>query len=268
MVEPVTLGVGAIAAYLGKDGLQKLLGPTADYLGGGLKDFTEKRFDTAGKIFANASKKLGSKLDEPGGVPPKLLKHIIDDGSFADDSVEIEYLGGVLASSRSTDSRDNRAARLARKIDSLSNYQLRAHYLIYRSIKDIFSESGISGLGTNRQRFKIFLPLDQFITAMEFSDSEMCKFNSIFSHIIFGLSNEGLIEAQFMFGGVEHIKDMFPNAPSAGIVCQPSADGIELFQWAFGYGDADLDGIFLPEFDPLIEGIPAGLIDALRAGNA
>lgn len=34
MVEPVTtVGMGAIAAYLGKDGLQKLLGPTADYLG-------------------------------------------------------------------------------------------------------------------------------------------------------------------------------------------------------------------------------------------
>ncbi len=50
MPEPITtVGLGAIAAYLGKDGLEKLLGPTADYLGGGLKDFTEKRMHNIGQ---------------------------------------------------------------------------------------------------------------------------------------------------------------------------------------------------------------------------
>lgn len=38
MSEPITtVGLGAIAAYLGKDGLAKLLGPTAEYLGGELQ---------------------------------------------------------------------------------------------------------------------------------------------------------------------------------------------------------------------------------------
>ena len=45
-MEPVTtIGIGAITAYLGKDGLTKILGPTADYLGGELKVFTQKRVD-------------------------------------------------------------------------------------------------------------------------------------------------------------------------------------------------------------------------------
>jgi len=48
MPEPLTtVGLG-IAAYLGKDGIQKLLGPTADYLGQGLRDFTQKRAHTIG----------------------------------------------------------------------------------------------------------------------------------------------------------------------------------------------------------------------------
>lgn len=66
MPEPVTtVGLGAIAAYLGKDGLQKLLGPTADYLGQGLKEFTQKRAQTVGRIFENAASKLGKKMEAP-----------------------------------------------------------------------------------------------------------------------------------------------------------------------------------------------------------
>ena len=43
-MEPVTtLGFGAITAYLAKDGIAKLLGPTAAYLGEGLRDLTHRR---------------------------------------------------------------------------------------------------------------------------------------------------------------------------------------------------------------------------------
>ena len=57
MAEPITtVGLGAIAAYLGKDGLAKILGPTADYLGGELQEFTKKRIDNIGKIFTRSSR--------------------------------------------------------------------------------------------------------------------------------------------------------------------------------------------------------------------
>ena len=59
MPEPTTLGLAALAAYLGKDGVAKILGPTADYLGDQLKVFTQKRIDNVGKIFSNAEKKAG-----------------------------------------------------------------------------------------------------------------------------------------------------------------------------------------------------------------
>ncbi len=71
MPEPITtVGVSAAIAYLSKDGLNKMLGPTADYLGESLKEFTEKRALNVGKIFANAESKLGDKLEQPGQVPP------------------------------------------------------------------------------------------------------------------------------------------------------------------------------------------------------
>ena len=66
-MEPVTtIGLGAVAAYVAKDGIGKLLGPTADYLGEGLRDLTRRRVESIGRIFSNASTKLGSQLDEPG----------------------------------------------------------------------------------------------------------------------------------------------------------------------------------------------------------
>jgi hypothetical protein len=44
MPEPITtVGLSAIAAYLGKDGLEKLLGPTAEYLGSGLRDLVQSQ---------------------------------------------------------------------------------------------------------------------------------------------------------------------------------------------------------------------------------
>ena len=105
-----TLGIGAIAAYLGKDGISKVLGPTADYLGGELKTLAQKRVQNVGKIFSNAEKKLGTKLELPGAVPPKVLKTIINEGSYSEDDIAVEYFGGVLASSRTKVSRDDRGA--------------------------------------------------------------------------------------------------------------------------------------------------------------
>lgn len=56
----------------GKDIIIKMLGPTAEYLGEGFKDYTQKRIVNVKNIFSNASKKLGHKLDdEQGAVPPK-----------------------------------------------------------------------------------------------------------------------------------------------------------------------------------------------------
>ena len=112
MPEPLTtIGVSAIAAgagaYVTRDVVSRILGPTADYLGGELKEFTQRRMENVGRIFSNAEDKLGDRLNSPGRVPPKVLKTIINEGSYSDDQIAVDYFGGVLASSRTEVSRDD-----------------------------------------------------------------------------------------------------------------------------------------------------------------
>ena len=120
--------------------INKVLGPTAEYLGEEiLAGVKKKRAENTWNIFSNAEKKLGDKLDRPGQVPPKVLRTIINEGSYSDDAVATEYLGGVLASSRTEEGRDDRGDRLAKLISNMSIYQLRSHYLIYSTtIRAIF----------------------------------------------------------------------------------------------------------------------------------
>ncbi len=257
MPEPITtVGLGAIAAYLGKDGLAKLLGPTADYLGGELQEFTKKRINNIGRIFSGAEKKLGDKINEPGQVPPKVLKTIINEGSYSEDNITIEYFGGVLASSRTEMSRDDRGARVARILDNLSTYQLRTHYLIYSTISEIFSKSNKTfGLSTNRGEMQIFMPFQGYVQAMGFTQSELDN-PQILSHIFHGLFADGLIEGTWQYGDQESLKRITKDVPGDGIICQPSASGAELFLWAFGHGDKALDFVLTEGFSANIDGIP------------
>ena len=79
-----TMEVGTGLVLLGGAGLVgKILGPTADYIGDGIKAWTQKRVHNFQNIFNKAARKLGDKIGEGGQVPPKVLKHILDDGSFS-----------------------------------------------------------------------------------------------------------------------------------------------------------------------------------------
>lgn len=266
MPDPITtVGLGAIAAYLGKDGIQKLLGPTADYLGEGLKDFTQKRVENVGRIFHNAEAKLGDKRNIGGSVPPKVLKTIINDGSYNDDSIAVEYFGGVLASSKSEQGRDDRGARMARIVDELSTYQLRTHFLVYSTIKNIFGKKGFQFNMDDRSKMQIFLPYPFYAQAMGFSAEEKAKADTLLRHTFFGLSNDGLIEDNFQYGPKEHMIKQAPKAEHDGVVCCPSALGAELFLWAFGEGDKPLSYIFNEQFSPEIEGVPSTVINAIAA---
>ena len=240
MPEPITtVGIGAIAAYLGKDGLQKILGPTADYLGGELQEFTKKRVENVGKIFSKAEEKLGKNIDSPGHVAPKVLKTIVNEGSYCEDEVAIDYFGGILASSRTDLGRDDRGARIAKILDGMSTYQIRLHYVIYSLIKKVFSESGYMFNQDDRNKMKIFIPMNVYIASMQFDERENQQFFSILSHALFGLNNDDLIDG-FQYGPQEHIKKYFPEASSDGILVVPSAFGAELYLWGYGQGNQDL----------------------------
>ena len=251
MADLTVLGLGVLATPMA----MKLLGPTADYLGGELKTLAEKRLQNIQKIFSNTTKKLEDKLDEPGQVPPKVLKAILNDGSYCDDAVSVEYFGGVLASSRTATNRDDRGSRIAKIIDSLSSYQIRTHYVIYSAVAQLFA-AGAHDLSYSQHRSKmeLFILFDAYVHAMQFTEEEYN--DQLMHHIFNGLSNEGLIEAEWSFGSQEELKSMGRASPGDGIVCTPSALGAELFLWAFGHGDKALNFMLTDSLSATIDGIP------------
>lgn len=264
MTDPITtIGLGALAAYLGKDGLEKLLGPTADYLGNGLKDFTEKRAVAVGRIFSSAQAKLGDKVSSPGEVPPKVLKTVLNEGSYSTDQLAVEYFGGILASARTEDGRDDRSARLAKAVDSLSTYQLRGHYLIYASVRNLFATAGLPFNMKGRPKMRMFISIQDFVAAMDLSLKEQSQLSQLIPHVFFGLAGDSLIESAWQYGPKEHMLTVTPKATGDGIVCQPSALGAELFLSAFGKADENLDHIFSPELVVALDGVPSGFVGAV-----
>lgn len=240
MPEPITtVGLGAIAAYLGKDGIAKILGPTAEYLGGELQEFTKKRIENVGNIFSNAEAKLGEDINKSGHVPPKVLKTIVNEGSYCEDEIAVDYFGGILASSRTDLGRDDRGARIAKILDGLSTYQIRSHYLVYSYIKKLFHDSGYQFNQDDRPKMELFIPWDSYFASMQFDEKEMDQVTSILNHSFFGLSTEDLIET-FQYGPEDHIHKLCPDATGGGIIVQPSAFGAELYLWGYGEGNKDL----------------------------
>lgn len=251
MADLTTLGLTALSAPL----VLKLLGPTADYMGGELKEFTKRRLSNINAMFANAVRKLGSKLETPGQVPPKVLKTLINDASYAEDLVSVEYFGGVLASARTPTGRDDRGARIARIIDGLSSYQIRTHYLVYSAVAALF-RNGKNSLQhpESRSKMELFISFRGYFDAMQLLPEE---YNDQFlDHVLHGLSNEGLVEGRWGYGPEVELKAMGIKARGDGITCVPSAFGAEVFLWAFGYGNKPLDFLLTNNFPASIEGIP------------
>lgn len=92
MVDPATIALLGPAYLVGK-----ILGPTADYIGEGVREWTQRRTENVKRVFLRAGDKLGDELEQPGAVPPRVLKAVLDEAQFADDELMADYLGGVLA---------------------------------------------------------------------------------------------------------------------------------------------------------------------------
>ena len=226
--------------------VEKLLGPTAEYLGGGLKHWTERRVNNVSRILENARLRLGSKIDNEGAVPPKVLKTILEEGSFCDDELTAEYFGGVLASSRSEISRDDRGASFAALVARLTSYQIRSHFFFYNLIKLIFDgDSHSVASSEGRQALTTYIPFNSYESAMEFSAKEDAVV--ILNHVMFGLAKENLIEPSFHFGSADYMSKQYGDRASAGIVFAPSALGAELFLWAYGRGDVNVTRFLEPD---------------------
>lgn len=270
MPDPVTtVGFGVIATVLGKKSLEKILGPTADYLGVELQEFTKKRIENVGRVFRRAELKLGDQLNSEGSVPPKVLKSIINEGSYHEDDISIEYFGGILASSRTEISRDDRGARIVKTLDNLSTYQIRFHYLLYLTLSRIFMDSGKPLTSVeDRNSLEIFIPFEDFNFCMGFSSDELLE-RDLPAHILDGLGSDGLIASQWGIGSKQLLTNYCGSEKVSGdgIVCSPTLRGIELFLWGMGYGGRNIDIILSSSMDFSVEGVSDYFINAVPLRN-
>lgn len=219
----------------------KMLGPTADLIGEELEAWTAKRMANVGAIFAIGSRRLGQRIDENGSVPPRVLKGILDEGAYADDVLTSEYFGGLLASSRGSVSRDDRGSSLIAMVGRLSTYQIRLHYVLYLVLKTLYDGKDFPPTGDRPTA--TFIPEADLFTAMEFVGSELDNTESLMGHALNGLQREALIGDLIAYGNPEVLAAYRPRPlqDGSGLIYTPSGLGIELFLWAHGVSNFNLN---------------------------
>jgi hypothetical protein len=170
MTDPLTTGIAAlVASHALKDSCARLLGPTADYLGGELRQFSEKQMTRFRLIASAGERKSGSRLYTPGMVNERVFTRIIDDGCFCTDRLSADYYGGFLASSRTTDGADDANISYVTLINRMSSDQLRAHWILYATLfnkmhgrRDFRSAFGLWS-HEHRKSAAIYIPWRSFL---------------------------------------------------------------------------------------------------------
>lgn len=233
-----TLPLATVSATM----MYQILGPSCKYLGTKGADYSQVMVSNLERMFQEAHKRLGNRNIEEGEVPPRLLKAALDQGAYTEDVVASCYLGGVLASSKSEYSRDDRGVSLNATISRLSTYQIRCHYVLYSCMFDLHQGMSfrtvvdlpeVNGLVIGMVGFA----LGMGITTEEMQDPEF-DFYSVVEHTFFGLDREGLI-VDWAYGGKQQT-----------VTCCPTALGLELFLWANGAGKRPLGFFYSQDFTP------------------
>lgn len=235
-MDPLTVTGAGLAVLGSKEVITKILGPSADYVGGEIKNFVQKCNVNLDVIFLKAKNKLGSKIEEKGSVNSKVLRDILEDGRFCEEELNSDYYAGILASSRVENGRDDRGVFYLSIIKQLSVYQLRLHYIFYHLLK----RAGISdlnlGLENVRQNSRCFISFTAFIKLMDLQETE--NFELILQHSIIGLINKGLIGDFYQYGNLEFMRNYIPeDLPEGGLLLEPTVLGAELLLWADGKGN-------------------------------
>jgi hypothetical protein len=246
--------------------IQKVLGPTAEYIGDGVKNWTEKRVGNVRKIFQKASARVETmELEElKSAVPPQLLMQVLEYGSFTEDDLIQEYLAGLLVSSRTGISNDNRSAVLCQLVQNMSVYQIRLHYLFYHSLRKVNLGNQVNlGFHTSRSALQTYISMRLIFQHVLITNEEKEASSHLIEHTIHGLNCHNLIESHFFYGSKAHIESVAGgHVPEDGVVLQPSILGIELFLWI------NAKGSYSHSSNYLFPGLEiADLADIEPAGN-
>jgi hypothetical protein len=260
-LECLGVDVGTGIAILGPSAITlKLLGPTADYVGEGVKSWAQHRVENVQRIFNAAEYKLDQDvLSEPGAVSPRVLTGILDEGSFREDEVGVEYFAGVLATSRSRGGYDDRGATAIAVLDGMSTFQLRAHYVLYRAAQVVAArhpEVNWYSWSTRGRVTQLAVPTETFLRTLFVREQSKPSRKAAFVHALNGLERLGLIDADWSVGTPDELRREMREMravdwPTKCVAFGTSDFGVELFCAAHGFHVSPLDEFKRPssEFD-------------------
>lgn len=232
-MDPLTITGAGLAVLGSKDLLVKLLGPSADYLGGEIAGFVQKCNVNLDSVFVRATKKLGGRIDEKGSVCPRVLRYILDDGRFCEDEVAAEYYGGMLAGSREPTGKDDRCLPFLSKVREMSVLQIRLHFVFYYEILRLHRDKKPNlGLVDECNKAGLLLP-HQFMIPIFPANRVADSYWDMMTHSVVGLSSQGLITT-YAYGDADTLNRQFPGADKDGVYMAPNFMGAELFLWALG----------------------------------
>jgi hypothetical protein len=213
--------------------LIRVLGPAADAINEALGRYTSYRVRNVGAIIERADAKSRDSVESRKVVNPRVAHVLLEDGSYCDDELMIDYLGGVLAGSRTPHGRDDRAVAWSHVVTSLSTLEVRTHYLLYREWAARLHGLADLNLGVSAGRYLATMDLDlgEFLPLL--IEGIEVPVQDALGHAIPGLIRVGLLENEYYIGPRENTGE--PDARFAHLLrVMPSVIGLELYGWAQG----------------------------------
>ncbi len=253
-------GLTVLGTAIGSKNLvERVLGPTADYLGEEFRGWTEKRVQNVARIFEKADEKLGDETEAEGAVPPRVMKDVVDEGSYYDNELGAEYFGGILAASRSRHENDDRGSTFTKLLTRLSTYQISTHYFLYTTVRRLYSPVDVNlSDPSSRAKLETFTPITPLDMQLGLGEMSARKAESVLDHSLFGLERESLL-SNFQYGPKDELrKSGSIDSSKTGIVFLPTAIGISLYLWAHGHGDSPLNA-FLSEGMDIKSSVDVGI---------
>lgn len=195
--------------------MKKLLGPALDEIGSDLQALYKLGRD---KIVSAAVRKTNTEDGYMANL--RVARDVFWNGSFTDEVICAEYFGGILASSRSENGKDDRGIYYTDIIKSLSSQQLLFHYIIYCSLNKLWLEMPAEtarpnvGMGTELQNYTVW-----------YATKELESFGVSVEKDLIALASKGLIDNNYEAKG--HKLEDGRELPYAKM--KPTTLGVQLY---------------------------------------